>query len=46
VEGTVTPPMRGPVYYEMWVDGVLVVNLTIDVNLGTTLAQGVYEAAP
>jgi type II secretory pathway pseudopilin PulG len=46
VSATVLPPMRGTIYYTIWVDGAVVVDLSIDVNLGTVLAQGVYEPAP
>jgi type II secretory pathway pseudopilin PulG len=41
----VTPP-RFSVRYQLWVAGGLKVDLTIDVNLRTMEARGVYAAAP
>jgi hypothetical protein len=41
----VTPP-RFSVRYEVWVNGGLKVDLTIDVNLRTMEARGVYAPAP
>jgi hypothetical protein len=45
-EATVGSPVFGTFDYEIWVDGVQVVDLTINVSLGTARAKSIYQPAP
>ena len=45
-QATVGSPMLGTFTYQVWVDGSQVVDLTIDVALGTLTSKSIYQAAP
>jgi type II secretory pathway pseudopilin PulG len=45
-KATVGSPLLGTFTYEMWLDGSEVVNLAIDLSLGTLTSKSVYEPAP
>ncbi len=45
-QATVGSPVSGTLTYEVWVDAVQVVNLTIEVGLGTTVSKSLYGPTP
>jgi hypothetical protein len=45
-QATVGSPVFGTVDYEVWVNGVQVVDLTINLSLGTATAKSIYQPAP
>jgi len=45
-QATVGSPMLGTFTYQIWVDGSNVVDLTVDVALGTLTSKSIYQAAP
>jgi type II secretory pathway pseudopilin PulG len=45
-QATVGSPMLGSFTYQIWVDGSQVVNLTVDVALGTLTSKSIYQPAP
>jgi type II secretory pathway pseudopilin PulG len=45
-EATVGSPMLGTFTYEMWIDGSEVVDLEIDVSMGTLTSKSIYQPAP
>ena len=45
-QATVGSPILGTFTYEMWVDGSQVVDLEIDVSMGTLTSKSVYQPAP
>ena len=45
-QATVGSPMIGSFTYQIWVDGSQVVNLTVDVALGTLTSKSIYQPAP
>lgn len=45
-EASVGSPMLGSFTYQVWVDGTSVVDLTIDVSLGTLVSKSIYQPAP
>lgn len=45
-KATVGSPMLGTFTYEMWLDGSQVVNLEIDVSMGTLTSKSIYQPAP
>ena len=45
-QATVGSPMLGTFTYQMWLDGSEVVNLEIDVSMGTLTAKSIYQPAP
>ena len=45
-QSTVGSPIFGTLDYEIWVDGVQVVDLTINLSLGTSTAKSIYQPAP
>jgi hypothetical protein len=45
-QSTVGSPVFGTLDYEIWVNGVQVVDLTINLALGTTTSKSIYQPAP
>ena len=45
-QATVGSPVFGTFDYEVWVDGVQVVDLTINLSLGTATSKSIYQPAP
>ena len=45
-QATVGSPISGTLTYEVWVDAVKVVDLTIDLGLGTSTAKSLYGPTP
>jgi len=45
-QATVGSPMLGTFTYQRWLDGNEVVNLEIDVSMGTLTAKSTYQPAP
>jgi len=45
-QATIGSPVLGSITYQVWVDGSQVVDLTIDVSLGTLTSKSIYEPAP
>jgi type II secretory pathway pseudopilin PulG len=45
-QATVGSPVFGTFDYEVWVDGAQVVDLTINVSLGTSTSKSIYQPAP
>jgi len=45
-EATVGSPLSGSLTYQVWVDGVQVVDLVIEVALGTLISRSLYGPAP
>jgi len=45
-QATVGSPISGTLTYEVWVDAVKVVDLTIDLSLGTSTAKSLYGPTP
>ena len=45
-QATIGSPISGTLTYEVWVDAVKVVDLTIDLSLGTVAAKSLYGPTP
>ena len=45
-KATIGSPIIGTFTYQVWVDGSQVVNLTVDVSLGTLSSKSIYQPAP
>jgi type II secretory pathway pseudopilin PulG len=45
-QSTVGSPVFGTLDYEVWVNGALVIDLTINVALGTSTAKSIYQPPP
>lgn len=45
-KSTIGSPIFGTFTYEVWIDGVEVVNLAIDVSLGTLTSKAIYRPGP
>jgi type II secretory pathway pseudopilin PulG len=45
-QASIGSPVYGELDYEVWVAGIQVVDLVIDIALGTVTSKGVYGAAP
>ncbi len=46
VDASLAAPLKGSIAYTITVDGITAVNLTIQIDLGTMIARGVYAPAP
>jgi hypothetical protein len=45
-QASVGSPLSGTLTYGVWVDAVQVVDLTIDVSLGTVVSHSIYGPTP
>jgi hypothetical protein len=42
----VNSPITGTIDYKMYYDDSLIVSVTLTVDLGSTVARGIYQTAP
>src|SRR5262245_40889033 len=45
-KATIGSPILGTITYQVWVDGSQVVDLSVDVSLGTLSSKSIYQPAP